>query len=143
MYKVKVQMVLDEKPKYELVTDDVYNIAERIRRIDPNYFIVFNRRTHRYEVHNTENIGNTFCFLVPFGKLDKRTLEYCRETRVERNVAELVEERNERVTKSFKRAREWEQNDRARELADVTKRIVEGETLSYGYKSSHYVKGAF
>lgn len=67
MYKVKVQMVLDEKPKYELVTNDVHNIAERIRRIDPNYFIVFNRRTHRYEVHNTENIGNTFCFLVPLG----------------------------------------------------------------------------
>lgn len=141
MDKGKIRDVLSGSPKYEWIRNDVYNISERIRKIDPSYFIVLNRKNGRYEVHSTENIGSTFCFLVPFNRLDNRTLEYCRETRVERDIDSQIDKINNRATKSRDRARRASNYDTAKEMADITKHIVRRETLSSGYTGSHYVRG--
>ncbi len=137
----KIRDVLNGSPKYELVTQDMYRIASRIKKIDPGYFILMNRQNGRYEVHNTENIGATFCFVVPYDKLDMRTLTYCRETRVERDVEQLVEEQNKRATKSRERAERALYYDTAQEMAGHVKHIVDRETLSSGYTGTHYIRG--
>lgn len=143
MDKDKVRSVLSMQPKYELVENDLYRIADRIRRIDPDYFILFNKKNRCYEVHNTSNTGSTFCFVVPYEKLDTRTLVYCRETRVERDVDKRIENYNKRAEKSAQRARESSVHDNAKELAEITSHAMNQSTLSYGYSKTHYVrKGA-
>lgn len=63
------------------ITDDVYFIASRLRDIDDSYYVVYNATRGRYEVHSDGQRGGSLCFVVPFGQLDARTLEYARRTR--------------------------------------------------------------
>lgn len=63
------------------VTDDVFFIASRLKETDPSYFVVYNLLKSRYEVHSKEQRGNTLCFVVPYDRLDARTLEYAKRTR--------------------------------------------------------------
>lgn len=143
MNRWKIRDVLSAQPKYELVENDLYNIAERIRRIDPSYFIVWNKRNGRYEVHSTDNIGSTFCFLVPYDRLDVRTLQYCRETRVERDINERMDRLNERASRSRQRAEHWTHRDTAEEMAGQVRTAVENETLSTNYKRTHQIRRAY
>ncbi len=63
------------------VTDDLYFIASRLKEIDPTYYVVYNLDKSRYEVHSDEQRGNSLCFVVPYGELDARTLDYAARTR--------------------------------------------------------------
>ena len=63
------------------VTDDVYFVASRLKEIDPTYYVVYNLVRRRYEVHSDEQKGGSMCFVVPYGVLDARTVEYARRTR--------------------------------------------------------------
>lgn len=141
MDRGKIRNILSASPKYEWIQSDTYRIADRLREIDPSYFVLLNHKNGKYEVHNTDNIGATFCFVVPFGRLDCRTLKYCRETRVERDVELQINKLNKRATKSRERARRGEQHDIAEEMAGHVKHIVQQETLSSGYSGTHYVRG--
>lgn len=63
------------------ITDDVYFIASRLREIDPTYYVVYDRRKRRYEVHSDGQRGSSLCFIVPFAQLDARTVDYAARTR--------------------------------------------------------------
>ena len=83
------------------VKRDLYDIAERIKEIDPDYFIFYSYAKKRYEVHSKTQKGNTLALVVPYDKLDERTLTLVRRTRVER-IDEVMEEQrkeNERMTR--------------------------------------------
>ncbi|MDD2226956.1 MAG: hypothetical protein PHH71_00010 [Clostridia bacterium] len=73
------------------VTTDVYFIAERLCEIDKNYFTVYNTATQKFEIHNREQQGNTYCLSVPFETLDCRTLELVQKTKIE-NINKIIEE---------------------------------------------------
>lgn len=62
------------------ITDDVFFIASRLKEVDPTYYVVYDTEKRRYEVHSDGQRGNTLCFVVPFGRLDARTVEYARRT---------------------------------------------------------------
>ena len=65
--------------KFIQVVSDPFDITNRIREIEDEYFILYNRYEKRFEVHSTaQPIRQTYCFTVPFDTLDNRTLEYCR-----------------------------------------------------------------
>lgn len=59
---------------------DVYNIAKRIKKIDKDYYIVYNTSTHKFEVHNSSQLGGTYCLTIPYQFLDERTLKYVQKT---------------------------------------------------------------
>ena len=80
--------------KYFLINSDVYFIAERIKQIDKNYFIVFNRLKNKFEVHAFGQAGGTYCFTIPFDALDERTLEFTLKTRSQ-NMAQIIKEIDE------------------------------------------------
>lgn len=69
---------------------DVCDIAQRIRAVDEHYFIVYNRVLHRFELHDS-SFEDTFACVLPFARLDERSIRHARRTRVER-VAKLLEE---------------------------------------------------
>ena len=71
------------------ISTDVYNISKRIKDIDKNYYIVFNTSTNKFEVHNSQQLGGSFCLNLPYNFLDERTLNYVNETRAE-NIERIL-----------------------------------------------------
>lgn len=69
------------------IEKDVFSIAERLKEIDERYVLYRNPIAHRFEVY----VGEALQFVVPFQKLDARTVEYARKTRIERMDAIVKE----------------------------------------------------
>ena len=78
------------------ILKDVYNISNRIKRIDRNYYVLFNTSTERYEIHNSSQIGSSYCLTIPFNELDERTLNYVYQTSSDNidNILEKIENDN-------------------------------------------------
>ena len=62
------------------IENDTFDICDRLKSIDEGYFVVFNTKRDRYEVHNSFQ-RETFCFVVPYKQLDSRTVDFCLKTR--------------------------------------------------------------
>ena len=71
------------------ITNDLFDIAWRLRSIHDSYRLYYNTDKSRYEVHNY-NTG-ALEFIVPYDELDARTVEYALYTGVQ-NAAALLEE---------------------------------------------------
>lgn len=84
---------------YEVKTD-LYDIAARLREIDPCYRVYYSYVDKRYEVHDCSAAGNTLCLAVPYDKLDARTLLLVKRTRIERIDALMKEMERENEKKS-------------------------------------------
>ena len=104
----------------ERIENDLFNIAERIKSINPKYVLFRNTRMNRVEVHTSPcPCALSFEFVVPYDELDERTLEHARKTRIE-NFDALEHEQtkaNTQIQASAKR--NAEQSCRA--LADMMK----------------------
>lgn len=140
----RVSEIISRYPYYELIEHDLYSIASRLKDISDGYFLVRNRRRNKFEVHNIYNIGSTYCFTVPFDKLDNRTLIYCRETnvgfhgddivkRLEKYNEELEEQRHKEAINDFEAA--------GYDAADMIKMGVLKDEMGQDYKQSVYVSG--
>lgn len=102
---------INNKPYLRLIETSTMDIPERLREIDRSLFIVRNLKQERFEMHSTENIGNTFCFVIPFKELDSRTLVLARKGDVktggiERALKEITESEERREKESEKKAKE-------------------------------------
>ena len=73
-----------------VIKSDLFNISKRLKQIDKNYFLVRNRKTNKFEVHYKRNF-NSLELVLPFNKLDARTIDYVLKTRME-NRKKLLEE---------------------------------------------------
>ena len=128
-----IETALSRRKRMQLIENDTNHIAERIRNIEDGYFILQDNVSGEYEVHSTENIGDTYCFTVPYGSLDTRTLEYCRYTSTGRNAVATIERKNERMRRSAERSNKNDMYDRSMELADRMSAAVQKDELHDGY----------
>ena len=71
------------------IESDVYNISKRVKDIDIDYYVVFNTITSKFEVHNSNQFGGSYCLTLPFKELDERTLNYINITKSE-NIEEIL-----------------------------------------------------
>jgi len=81
------------------IRGDVYNIAKRIKYIDKNYYVVFNTSRRVFEVHNSSQIGSSYCLTLPFSELDERALKYVYKTliaNIDEILIELENDNNQR-----------------------------------------------
>ncbi len=72
------------------VSHDVYNIANRIKKIDRDYYVVLDTIKRKYEIHNSSQLGSSYCLTLPYDDLDARALDYIFMTRVG-NIDELID----------------------------------------------------
>ena len=72
------------------IKDDLFDISSRIKSIDENYKIYFNRGTCRYELHNSSKTP-TFQAVFPHTTLDKRALDFARQSLVKNKEQILAE----------------------------------------------------
>ena len=70
------------KPYFTELTTNVYFIPERLREIDPDYFVVRNHEKKTFEIHHRLQPHTTYCLTVPYEELDQRTLNLVRKTAV-------------------------------------------------------------
>jgi hypothetical protein len=85
-----------------------YDITRRIREQDPSYFIVWNLRKQRYEVHTLNNKGNTFAFVVPNNRLDARVEDEIRRCNFYvrgMDIFREMDEHNQKLVASIERQR--------------------------------------
>lgn len=85
----------------EVLKGDLYNICRRIKAVDSSYIIVRNYKTKKFEIHSAYQRGNTLALVVPYDKLDDRTIKLARKTRVERKdqIFKAMEEQNRALEK--------------------------------------------
>ncbi|MGN1213218.1 MAG: hypothetical protein ACI4TZ_04165 [Christensenellales bacterium] len=79
-----------------LIKNDLFNIVNRLKSIDKKYFIVYNCKKHKYEVHY-RRAKNTYELTVPYDKLDARTISLVQKTKIEnqRQFLESIERENQ------------------------------------------------
>ena len=77
--------------RYAIVGEDVFDVARRIGEIDDGYFVAYSYEKKRFEVHNRHQRGQTLSLVVPYPRLDCRTVELVRYTRTER-AAKIAED---------------------------------------------------
>ena len=63
------------------IKDDLFDISSRIKSIDEDYKIYFNRGTCRYELHNSSKTP-TFPAGIPHTTLVNRAIDFSRQSRV-------------------------------------------------------------
>ena len=83
-----------------LITDDLFDIANRLRSVKDSYVLYYNTEKGRYEVH--DSVHGCLEFVVPFDELDARTVQYARYSGVSRaeQIFAEVEEHNRRMEKA-------------------------------------------
>lgn len=69
------------------VVDDLFHIARRLKQVDRNYELFFNRKRGRFEIY----AKGAMQIALPFDRLDARCIEYARKTRIE-NLSALMDE---------------------------------------------------
>lgn len=105
------------------VKNDLFDIASRIKEIDDGYFIVYNTEKERFEVHNEKQVINTLCLIVPYERLDIRTLELVRKTNISRvsDILSEIEKENARME------REKEKREKEERIANIERFLKEGK----------------
>ena len=73
------------------ISQDVYNIAKRIKNINRDYYVVYDTSRQNFEIHNSNQVGSTYCLTIPYNQLDERVLKLVRETQ-SANIDEILEQ---------------------------------------------------
>lgn len=76
-----------------LIKNDMFNIVNRLKSIDKNYYVLYNKITKKYELH-CKNFKSSLQLVLPFDFLDKRTIDFVLKTKVE-NKQKLIQEMEE------------------------------------------------
>lgn len=73
------------------IESDCLEIVDRLKAIDPSYYVVRNLDTQKFELHSRDQKPFSYCLTIPFDTLDERTISLALKTRVQ-NSDKLFEE---------------------------------------------------
>ena len=81
-----------------VIDDDMFGVCRRLKSIDDGYFVFLNYKTGKFEVHNKKD-ARTLCLVLPYDRLDERTVRRVLSTRAERvaQITERMERDNARI----------------------------------------------
>jgi len=104
------------------ILSDTLDIVRRIKGIDKGYGIRYNLTRNRFEITHLRSGGETV-LVLPYRKLDCRSVEYVRRTRVERAEALFreIEVNNARLERERERSIADETAYKARSLAQYVR----------------------
>ena len=96
-----------------------YDMNRRLREYDPDLFMVWNNKKHKYEIHSLNHIGNTYACEVPNNRLDARIEQVIRagDLRVRgKEIFREVDDWNERIERIAEKNRRDELKNVAGDL---------------------------
>lgn len=126
-------------PHYKVLFEHgVYNIPQRLKEYDESFFVVYNTKSKKFEVHSTDNLFSTYCFTVPFNELDSRTIDLVKKNDtknkgpqdIEREINRHNEKIEEKKDKDFKN---WIE-DVAKETHSAFKKDLDNEYIGVSRK---------
>ena len=83
------------------IESDVFEITKRIKEIDDGYFVMFDTKNNRYELHNLYQ-DNTYCLTYPYADLDSRLIEmilYSNITNID-NIINDIDNNNKEIERN-------------------------------------------
>ncbi|MDE7107541.1 MAG: hypothetical protein K2O39_04385 [Clostridiales bacterium] len=88
-----------------VIDDDLFGVCRRLKSIDDGYFVFLNYKTGKFEVHNKYD-ARTLCLVLPYDRLDERTVRHVQYTRAERarEIVERMERENARLEAERRKA---------------------------------------
>lgn len=88
-----------------VIDDDLFGVCRRLKSIDDGYFVFLNYKTGKFEVHNKKDTP-TLCLVLPYDRLDERTVRHVLYTRAERarEILERMERENARLEADRRKA---------------------------------------
>ncbi|MDE5561997.1 MAG: hypothetical protein K2J01_00340 [Clostridiales bacterium] len=88
-----------------VIDDDLFGVCRRLKSIDDGYFVFLNYKTGKFEVHNKKDTP-TLCLVLPYDRLDERTVRTVLYTRAERarEIVERMERENARLEAESRKA---------------------------------------
>ena len=80
------------------IENDLFEISSRLKQIDNTYFVVYNTKKHRYEVHSTMQRKSSMCFVVG-NKLNYYAIIKAHKTSIKRlkSVVNSLDIHNEKI----------------------------------------------
>lgn len=101
-----------------VIENDLFDIAWRVKAIDENYYVVYNPKNSRYEVHNKK--CRPSLSMVVEGILDVRVIKKLRETHISRlkQIIEKIERTNREIEANKDKAIRDEMNYKAKQISN-------------------------
>lgn len=83
------------------ITSDCLDISNRLKSIDNSYYIVFDTKKQKYEVHSKDQVLESYCFTSPYNSLDERLIYFALKTRSQNkdNLLKELEKENQKFIK--------------------------------------------
>lgn len=78
------------------INHDVFNIVNRLKQINKNYFVMYNKKTNKFEIHN-KSYANTLCLTLPYSSLDARAINYVLKSEQVEQVLLEIERNNQNL----------------------------------------------
>jgi len=103
---MNIQDKLNKSPYLSLVRTSTCEIPERVKEYDSSYFVVWNNLKEQFEIHSTDNIGDTFCMSVPWKELDDRVIKMLRKNDLRnrgQKIFDEIDRHNEKLEKANKK----------------------------------------
>ena len=84
-----------------VMINDVFFIEKRLKEISKDYYILFNLKTQKFEIHSKSQTSDSLCLVVPYEVLDERTITLVNKTKIEnmKKIIEEIDSNNEKVKK--------------------------------------------
>lgn len=87
------------------ITHDVFDIADRLKEISPDYFVMYDTELGRFEIHSAAQSPDTLSLVLPYDTLDCRAVDLVISTRKEHMTDRIreMEEHNARLEREAAR----------------------------------------
>lgn len=116
-------------PHLLLEFTSICKIPERLEEYDPNFFMVFNCVSQKHEIHCLGNIGNTYCFTVPFEEIDSRILDMVEKNDLKKkrlkDIIHDMDKHNDALERRMAEKRRQEVKEFALDNRSVFKKLAE------------------
>ena len=73
------------------IESDVFDIVNRIKEIDDGYYIVYNLKTGKFELHNSNQLISSYCLTIPYTEIDEKILNLIHASSV-CNIGNIIDE---------------------------------------------------
>lgn len=62
-----------------IINENVFNITSRLKQINPNFFIMYNLNTKKFELHDNNYGALSYILSFPYNTLDGRAIDYVKK----------------------------------------------------------------
>jgi hypothetical protein len=101
------------------VENHVTDIPERLKaEVDPDFFVMFNPGTQKFEIHKKVEYGVTLELNLPYNELDYRAIIVAQNSRDVQKVREEIEAHNAKLDDDKKKVLDNEKMCKAKDIYD-------------------------